>query len=120
MKIEISNCENKQTIYNFVSHACQMLEISPQSIEIDDCDIDGVNGMCIDLSEKDFLILVKSHKNMLRTLAHELVHVKQYMKQNLGHFLGTEEYETSWWEVEARTLSNLILEKFNECNDSKE
>jgi len=110
---------NSYAVEEFVKYACKELEIFPKEIEIDFLEVDGVNGMCIDLEPGNFLILVKNHEGQLETLAHELVHVKQYMKQDLGSLLGTEEYETSWWEQEARSLSKHIMEKFNERHDSK-
>lgn len=118
MKIK-THLANSYAVEEFVKYACEKLEIFPKEIEIDLLEVDGVNGMCIDLEVDSFLILVKDHEDQLETLAHELVHVKQYMKQNLGSLLGTQEYETSWWEQEARSLSKQIMEKFNERNDSE-
>ena len=110
---------NSYSVEKFVKYVCEELEIFPKEIEIDFLEVDGVNGMCIDLDTDSFLILVKDYEGQLETLAHELVHVKQYMKQDLGSLLGTEDYETSWWEQEARSLSKQIMEKFNERNDSE-
>ena len=118
MKIK-NNLRNSSLVEKFVKYACKELEIFPKEIEIDFLEIDGVNGMCIDLDTDSFLILIKDRKGQLETLAHELVHVKQYMKQGLGSLLGTQEYETSWWEQEARSLSRHIMEKFNERHDSE-
>ena len=83
--------------------------------------IDGANGMCIDLSQDEFLILLRDYDRMMHTLVHELVHAKQYMKQDLGKHLDarSEEYETSWWEVEARNLTKQIMESYSEFDGTQ-
>jgi hypothetical protein len=118
MKIHVLKSENQEVIRDFTLYACERLGINPSLIEIDELEVQGVNGMCIDLSQDEFLILVKEQKNVLQTLAHELVHVKQYMQQELGRELDrkTNDYETSWWEIEARSLSKDIMESYNEHN----
>jgi len=117
MNITVSNLSSN--LEELVRFTCDYLGIQPRSLEVDVLEVTGYQGMCIDLETDSFLILVKNHEGQHETLAHELVHVKQYMKQDLGSLLGTEEYETSWWEQEARSLSKQIMEKFNERNDSK-
>lgn len=120
MKIKISKTANQKVLYDTTKLVCDFLEISPNSIEIDDLHIRGVNGMCIDLSESDFLILIRNRENMIKTLVHELVHVKQYMERDLGTCLdkNTSEYENTWWEIEARNVSDKIMEKLHERNDT--
>ena len=51
---------------------------------------------------------------MMHTLVHELVHVKQFMKQDLGKHLDSqfEDYETAWWEIEARKLTKQIMKNY--------
>ena len=83
--------------------------------------IDGANGMCIDLSQDEFLILLRDRDYMMHTLVHELVHTKQYMKQDLGKHLDarSEEYDTAWWEVEARNLTKQIMESYSEFDGTQ-
>jgi len=53
----------------------------------------------------DYMIVLKVQDNegrMIQTLAHEMVHVKQYLKDNLAdHFTYDIPYMERWWEVEA-------------------
>lgn len=122
MKIQVLKSENQEVIRDFTLYVCERLGINPSLIKIDALEAQGVNGMCIDLSQNEFLILVKEQKNVLQTLAHELVHVKQYMQQELGRELDRKinDYETSWWEIEARSLSKDIMESYNEHNGTTE
>jgi hypothetical protein len=79
----------------------------------------GILGMCIDDSDGNFIILVKEENRTITqictTIAHELIHVKQYMKDNLGWFLdnrGDTLYTDCWWEKEAFSGSFALVEKF--------
>ena len=72
---------------------------------------------CIDIDEDNFLILVskesKSLSQIYISIAHELVHVKQFMYDNLGTLLDQGyEYDTCWWEQEARERSERFLLEF--------
>ena len=119
MKLEVHNLKDQHIIQDLVYFTCKHLSVQPKIIEVDTLEEGGLLGMCIDIDEDHFLILVKEHQRKYFTIVHELVHVKQYMKQNLGSLLGAQEYETSWWEQEARSLSKHIMEKFNERHDSE-
>ena len=120
MKIRILKTHSQEAIRELTLHVCKLLDFYPSSIEIDNLLVESTNGMCIDLSQNEFLILLKDQEKMLHTLVHELVHVKQYMKQDLGKHLDamSEEYETAWWEVEARKLTKQIMENYNEHYDT--
>jgi len=63
------------------------------------------NGICYQNNETEFMILLKDGRTkseMLVTLAHELVHVKQYLKDNLaGQWDTSIPYNDRWWEQEA-------------------
>lgn len=55
-------------------------------------------GYCSQLDERDFEIEVKrslSMRNMLTTLAHEMVHVKQYVKKEMPE----QELNIDYWDL---------------------
>ena len=111
----VINGFEKTSIRNFVWFCCNHLNIYPKTIEVGTLEADGMRGICIDNDEDDFTILLKPGEHQLQTLAHEMVHVKQYMKQNLGSLLDQAyNYENCWWEVEARLLSRLIIQEYHE------
>jgi hypothetical protein len=123
MLVKVLSAHSQEAIRELTFHVCELLDFYPSSIEIDVVDlyIDGANGMCIDLSQDEFLILLRDYDRMMHTLVHELVHAKQYMKQDLGKHLDarSEEYETSWWEVEARNLTKQIMESYSEFDGTQ-
>jgi len=65
-----------------------------------------------------YLILVKTaNRNITEiytTIAHELVHVKQYMYDNLGHLLDQHKppYDERWWEKEANLKAQELILSF--------
>ena len=112
---------NPKLTQRFVLWLCQELQVSPDSISVHGEDhIDGdVNGLCIDISDTEYAILVKIGERdigqVFCTIAHEMVHVKQYMKENLGHWMDNCHdipYMQRWWEVEAFSKSVPLVEKF--------
>ena len=121
MIVKVLKNNRQAAIYDLTLYVCRLLDISPSVIEIDDLSVEGVNGMCIDLSQDEFLILLRDHDYMMHTLVHELVHAKQYMKQDLGKHLDarSEEYDTAWWEVEARNLTKQIMESYSEFDGTQ-
>lgn len=117
--IELDN-EYNQLIKRFVKFLCKELCILPREIIIANCDVKENNGMCIDENKGKYIILVKQKDRdigqVFTTIAHEMIHVKQYMTQGLGHFLDTQSdvpYLERWWEKEARENSVPFVEKFS-------
>lgn len=117
----VIDAPNPALIERFITWLCRELDVTPNSIAVQgDDEIDqGVLGLCIDVSEDDFLILVKTgNRNIgevFNTIAHEMIHVKQYMKENLGWFLDNRSdipYLQRWWEVEAFSNSVSLVERF--------
>lgn len=113
--------DNSTTVQRFVLWLCCELSIKPDSISVygEDHIDGGVNGLCMDDSPSDFVILVKTKNrtvtDVFNTIAHEMIHVKQYMKENLGHWLDTCQdipYMERWWEVEAFSNSFGFVERF--------
>jgi len=112
---------NPSLTERFVVWLCNELNVAPDTVVIQgDDDIgDGILGLCVDVSDSDFLIMVKtSDRNIgevFNTIAHEMIHVKQYMTENLGWFLDNRfsiPYHQRWWEVEAFSKSLSFVEKF--------
>jgi hypothetical protein len=108
-----------EIIEMFVVFLCKELDVQPRLLILETYDAkDGINGLCLDSSEDEFIILVKEEGRdigaILNTIAHEMVHVKQYMKENLGQLLDqytTIPYHDRWWEKEAFTRShNLVIQ----------
>ena len=112
---------NSHIIKSFVRFICTELNIKPKRIivaELEDLESNTI-GLCIDESEDEFIILVKEAtrtlSDILVTIAHEMIHVKQYMKQHLGWLLdnyGHIHYLERWWEKEAFAKSVLLVEKY--------
>ena len=103
----------------FVQFLCDELSVLPREITILGQDIDDGLGLCIDITPDSFLILVKeSGRNVgqvFTTIAHEMIHVKQYMTQELGRLLDEQKdvpYEQRWWEREAYEKAVPLVEKF--------
>lgn len=112
--------EYNQVIEKFARFVCKEYNILPRHILITDYDLKGSNGMCIDddLEKGVFIILVNYNRDLsevFTTVAHEMIHVKQYMTQNLGYYLDKykdTEYCDRWWENEAFTNAIQLVEKF--------
>jgi hypothetical protein len=111
----------KQLVENFVRFACVELDIQPKSLVIAKYDVvDDTLGLCIDDTTEDYIILVHTADRdigqIFVTIAHELIHVKQYMKENLGWFMDNQSqhipYMERWWEQEAFKWSVPLVEKF--------
>jgi hypothetical protein len=114
------NTPHEGLVQKFVEWLCKELQINPRGLEIyAQDDLDGALGMCMDVSEDEFMILVKTkHRDIgdyFVTIAHEMIHVKQYLKENLGHWMDNCSdipYMERWWEVEAFGESIPLVEKF--------
>lgn len=97
---------------NFVKKAvdlfCNALNINPPSIHIFVDDTIKPNGACYQVYEDEYLIVLKDQPNdghMMVTLAHEMVHVKQFISDRLAtEFDSSIPYMSRWWEVEAYAL----------------
>jgi hypothetical protein len=107
-------------VEDFAIFICNRFSILPDRITIASYELNnGINGMCIDESDNKFIILVNENERNITevfdTIAHEMIHVKQYMKENLGWFLDNRSYipyEYRWWEQEAFQTSGKIVEDF--------
>ena len=112
---------NSAVVKSFVRFLCNELKIKPKRIivaELEDLESNTI-GLCIDESEDEFIILVKENtrtlSDILITIAHEMIHVKQYILQDLGWFLDTQyniPYQERWWEKEAFSGAVPLVEKY--------
>lgn len=116
----ITQIKCNSLVENFVKFICEELNIQPLRLTIASYDEDdNLNGLCIDETDSEFIILIKetnrSIGEILVTIAHEMIHVKQYMKENLGWFLDNRKdipYLDRWWEQEAFDYAVPLVEKF--------
>jgi hypothetical protein len=121
MNIEVSDLDVTLT-ENFINFCCDELNVFPSLITVEGWDNkfnDGATGLCYEVNFKDeYLIMVsKEGRNVTEiydTIAHEMIHVKQFMKNNLTKRL--EEYrpvyKERWWEIEAKENSFDLVKKY--------
>jgi hypothetical protein len=77
-------------------------------------------GLCESVDDRNFIIDVGLYGNWLSTLAHEMVHVKQFARAELSpslqHWKGRDHSDTDYWdqpwEKEARRLQNKMVLEF--------
>jgi hypothetical protein len=113
--------QHPSLVERFVRFLCEELNVFPDRIAVISYDgSDGNFGLCIDETNTEFLILVKESDRdvgqIFTTIAHEMIHVKQYMKENLGWFLDNRSYlsyHDRWWEREAFEKAVPLVEKFS-------
>ena len=111
---------NPKLVEKFTDFLCRELGIMPLKVTIIPYEVDdGTLGLCIDESEDEFLLLVREKGRdigcVFTTIAHEMIHVKQFLKDNLNHWIHTcwdTPYHERWWEVEAFADSVPLVEKF--------
>jgi hypothetical protein len=117
IKTELKHAE---LVEKFTRFLCHELDVFPHQITIAAYEVDdSTYGLCIDESENEFLILVKQEGRdigqVFTTIAHEMIHVKQYVKENLAWFLHNRNhipYMERWWEKEAFSFAVPLVEKF--------
>ena len=107
-------------VNEFVKFLCKELSILPRTIAIVGYNLEDNYGICFDENDGEFTILVKEKDRnigeVFTTIAHEMIHVKQYMTQDLGRLLDEQKdlsYEERWWEREAFENAVPLVEKFS-------
>ena len=107
--------------YSMAEFVCQKFNISP-SIEINfrRMSKDANYGYCCNLDDGEYEIDIKRTlrlRDMLTTLAHELVHVKQYENDELDH---KAEEDIEYWdrpsEIEAHGRETGLFIRWCETN----
>jgi hypothetical protein len=82
---------------------------------------EGCEGLCEPVSKRLFILDVALYGNWLSTLAHEMVHVRQFAKGELNStmsqwksnkYCDNIEYWDQPWEKEARRLQGKLVEEF--------
>jgi len=115
-----TNIEYKGMTERFVGWLCSELDINPSFVMVEGQHVVGGSllGMCIDEDVDRFIVIVKTGNRTVTdifvTIAHEMIHVKQHIKQGLGDLLqGCEiPYMERWWEIEAFQDSVKYVERF--------
>jgi len=114
---------NEEFANKVVRFFCDALGVDVPNLHIFVDDTIHVAGACYQNSHDDYLITLKQQDlgQMIVTLAHELVHVKQYMIDGLAKtFDATIPYRERWWEVEAYEkeveLTKLLIEAVTQGN----
>jgi len=85
---------------------------------------DSVEGWCEIIDPRTFEIDVALYSNWMGVLAHEMVHVKQYVRKELDYKMCTwkskpidpdeMDYYDRPWEAEAFALQDVLLAKYEE------
>ena len=122
MKINVVELDESLT-EDFIKFCCNELGIYPAEIQIegwDDPFKDGALGLCYEVDcKEDFVIMVSTKDRTIteiyNTIAHEMIHVKQFMTQNLSKNLCQESkpiYGERWYEIEAGENSLNLVKKY--------
>jgi hypothetical protein len=106
--------------YSMAEFVCQKFDISP-TIEINfrRMSKDENYGYCCDLDDGEFEIDIKRTlrlRDMLTTLAHELVHVKQYVKGEMPESISGGDYWDRPHEIEAHGRETGLFIRWCENN----
>ena len=108
---------------NFVKFCCDELGVYPELITIEGWETplkDGALGLCYEVDCKEDYVIMVSTKDrntteIYNTIAHEMIHVKQFMTQNLSENVCTENkpvYTERWYEIEAEKNSFELVKKY--------
>ena len=97
--------------------------------KIDEIEIESVwdlcaDGDCYDADDRSYIIRVNkdlSKEDLLTTIFHEFVHIKQHIKKEFGGDIfelsnQEVEYEDRPYEIEAFRLEQEMLEEYNASN----
>lgn len=117
-----------ETFYHAVSHYCDILNIDESMIEFEFSNLRRSTklwGACTNDIDCVTIEIDKglSRKNTLKTLAHELVHAKQFLEGELdciGDYwiwhgeIVLESYEDEPHEIEANSLESVLYSSFME------
>lgn len=110
--IEIEGLDQNR-VEKYVEYFCQLLCIDiPKLFIFVDEELQST-GVCYENEPGDYMIVLKDQKEegqMIVSLAHELVHVKQYIRNGLAKcFDSTIPYMERWWEQEAYEKESVLI-----------
>jgi hypothetical protein len=121
MKVEVTDLDPVLT-EKFVTFCCEEMDIDPGLVYVEGWDTPLFNkatGLCYEVEHlEEYLIHVYTKDRNLteiyNTLAHEMIHVKQFMKQDLGNVVTQHKpiYTERWWEKEASVNSLQLVKKY--------
>lgn len=105
-------------IEQYVEHFCQILEIEIPKLLIFVDDTILPTGACYENEPGDYMIVLKARADegqMVVTLAHEMVHVKQFLCDDLAARFDTAiPYDERWWEQEALDKERMLIKSLVE------
>ena len=117
MNIKIEGILNEAFVQEVVIFFCDALGVSVPNLHIFTDQTITPCGACYRNSDNDFMIVLKERDEgqMMVTLAHEMVHVKQYLLDGLSEqWDASIPYMERWWEQEAyqkeAELTKLLIE----------
>lgn len=108
--------ENRNTINKFLNYCYKTLELDrPCSISFLDQPTKEMTTGCFNPNNREIKILSKSRAlvDILRSLAHELVHAKQHEEGRLDSLSGED---GSPIENEANSVAGILMRKFQREN----
>jgi len=121
MKIEVAELDVVLT-ESFINFCCDQLDVYPSLITVEGWDDplkNGALGLCYEVNDDNEYLIMVSKKNrtateIYSTIAHEMVHVKQFIKQDLGNTIKAHKpaYNDRWWEIEADKKSLSLVKKY--------
>lgn len=122
MQIEVVDLDPVLT-ENFVKFCCNEFRVYPDLITIEGWDVPlkgNANGLCYEVHRnEEYLIYVntvdRNVTEIYNTIAHEMIHVKQFIKNNLEELMNDIHkpvYEERWWEKEASKKSLELVKKY--------
>lgn len=121
MKIEVTDLDVVLT-EQFVTFCCEELDVSPENIFVEGWDtplFNKANGLCYEVEHNyEYLIMVyikdRDITSIYHTVAHELIHVKQFIKEDLTNHIEKHKpvYSQRWWEKEAEKESVNLVKKY--------
>jgi hypothetical protein len=120
MQVVISGFDSKEVLVEkAIFFYANRLGIEPKTISVYVNDSMVVCGGCYAEDENEFMIDVKVKDRTLTeifmTLGHEMVHIKQYTKNNLAKAFTTSiPYYDRWWEKEAYELEVVLIKEFSD------
>lgn len=116
-EVIIEGSLNKNFVGFVIDFFCDALGISVPNLHVFTDETISPNGACYRNSDNDFMIVLKEcdQGQMMVTLAHEMVHVKQYLLDGLSEkWDASIPYMERWWEQEAYQkeveLTKLLIE----------
>jgi hypothetical protein len=125
MPLVIEGNFDKDFLSSVVKFFCNALGIDvPENLHIFTDETIKVCGACYQNDDNDYMIVLRERDNtadMIVTLAHELTHVKQYIRDDLKTAFTTAiPYMERWWEIEAYAKESELVELLISAVERKE